>query len=300
MKSQFTGLVRQVRASFVDYRTQSLMINELKKRIRRDQPKIFDEVTGLIKRLHLGDHYVIRPILQRYYLQGLYRDQKDIRYFLKAHLDSWPNESLRALINGEKQSIQEKVKHLRHIPSITFPQRDERHVPRISKILGIEDQQTEMDLEPLELEGQLYSEKDQRMNEMLHKVLKLYKIIQSTEFIHSRNLQSPIIIFPLTLFGEDIPECRKRNLIKRKLSYIRQVLKTIPPLEMEDSIYLTNLLDQWYTTRPEGKKALKIRREYKKFIRKTYTIDQRFNVVLNNYAYVKARDLADDIFFQEI
>lgn len=300
MRTLLRGLVRQTRSSFIDRRTQTLLVGELKKRIRRDQRALFDEVHGLISRLSQDDVYAIQPILQRYYLQGLYRDHEDIRCFLKAPLDSWPSESLRTVIGKQNNTLDQVARHEKRLHSIKFPLRQERSLPSVTSIMNIQNS-SEHRLEPLSLAHPPpvpYTDKDQHLNGMLTKVLTLYRFLMGNSFVHSRNLQSPIVVFPLTLCGEEIAECRKRNMIKKKLSYIRQVIKTIPPLEQKDSEYLTALLDSFYDTPPRnGKLGMKIRREYKKFLRRTFIIDDEFNIKSNKYAFIRAKEAPSNVYF---
>lgn len=299
MKEALRGLIRQTRSSFLDARTQRLMIAELKKRIRRDQPKLFDEVRHLISKVSDGDVYSIPTVLERYYLQGNYRDHKDVQYFLKGHLDSWPHESIRRMLNNEKNTLEQKSRHMNQLKSIKFPQRDERQIPSISSIMGISHVSRDIDILPVE-STRLYTDKDQRFNHMLTKVLAIYRFLLGNTYVHSRNLQSPIARIPLKVSGEDVAQCRKVNIIRKKIRYLRHVLKSIPPLELDDHNYLTNLLDTYYLDPPkeiDRHLMKKIRREYKKFLRRTYTVDQDSTVKHNKYAFIIAKNAPDSTYF---
>jgi hypothetical protein len=75
---------------------------------------------------------------------------------------------------------------------------------------------------------------------------------------------------------------------------------TVPPLEYQDSLYLESVLDGFYQKSPkDGKLGILIRREYKKFLRRTYTIDPDFNIIMNKYAYIKAKEPTRDVFFPQ-
>ncbi|KAH3672797.1 hypothetical protein WICMUC_004019 [Wickerhamomyces mucosus] len=155
------------------------------------------------------------------------------------------------------------------------------------------------DIEHLSLETkkhQLQMHEDQKYNEMLSKVIRLFAFLKSTSYLHSRSLTTPIAVIPITPLAEEIPECRKKNLIRKKIRYIRQIFMSIPPLKKSDSNYLTETLDKYYAnTEP---KMCAIRREYKLFLKKSYTIDKEFNFALNKYAHIQAKVLDDDLIFK--
>lgn len=295
-------LMEKVRSCFLDKHTQGLLLREINKRTRRSQPKLLQEVKGLVDRIHDNDTHAIQPVLERCYLQGLYRDHKLIRYFLKAKIDSWPSESIRVILEQQNNTLDYMSNNSKMIPSITFPSPAEREIPSITSILASDlDSSSAKELDPLPINGALYTDRDQEHNTMLTQVLTLYKFLRSNSFLHSRNLGSPIAQIPLTALGDDVSEARKKNVVKKKIAHIRTAFTTLPPLEVADSEILTKVVDEWYEKPPvAGSLGVEVRREYKKFLRKTYTIDKDFNISLNKYAYARPNVATKDTYFESL
>lgn len=285
--SQWKSFLRfhNPKLSVIDAYTHNMLIKELKTRIRRNQLEKIEEIKQLIYKSHtLKDPRIIQTILKRCYLKGLYRDHEDIRYFLRAEITRWPNVNITQILNKESKM------NLKTLEKTRIPGRELRNIPSLMKIMKFKDITDE--LIPLEICGEIDKE-NEKLNVIFQKVVKLYDFLQVNDSLHSRSLKPIVAIIPTTLLGDPIADCRFQNIIKKKITYIRNILSAIPPLDSKDFNYLTLTLDELYL----AKKDKNIRREYKKFLRKTFMIDEDFNIKLNKYSFIKAKELNDETFF---
>lgn len=135
------------------------------------------------------------------------------------------------------------------------------------------------------------SQEQERNDTMLRQVLKLTNFISGHKLLHSRKLQTPVVLLKPTLLGNETPECRKKNLVKKKLTYLRGVFMEYPPVTSQDSKYLISLLDDPNSLSEIADKSWrkKIRVEYEAFNRVTYTIDQDLNITMNKYAFLQPK-----------
>ncbi|CAM9012841.1 unnamed protein product [Wickerhamomyces anomalus] len=195
----------------------------------------------------------LHPILARYYLDKGYSENRHINYFMKNHIDRWLLESLVTRYTNEKDSLYVKAKSNTRLNSLKLP-REERQLPSVMELLT----------------GNLQKNNEEK------------------KFAIKKKLASPIVQTPATLLGEDIPEFRKKNLTQKKLTYIRGIFQLYPPIRVDDSNYLTSMVEGKSTKLSEDKEwNEQLILQYKRFVKRTYTVDNDINIMLNKYAYIQ-------------
>lgn len=303
----------KIQAIPIDKHTQTVLTSLLRKRLQRDQVPLIAQLTQLIDDSQDNKTSHISQILKLCYKNARYADHKEIQWFLKAKLDNWPVESQRVILENERTSMDFKARNLNTLKTIKFPKRQERTLPSLVELFKEEQEEQQQlvnpepskitnDIEPLDLSiapEQTYENIDQQHNATLTKVLQLFHFLRNnTSMLHSRNLTSPIAQIPLTPLGQPVATIRHKNIIKKKISYIRQIFYTIPPLDKADFEHLQTTLDGFYAKEYKSEMDLQVIKHYEQFLRKSYCIGEDFTFVKSKYAYIRTpRSVQDRRYF---
>ncbi|ODV63965.1 uncharacterized protein ASCRUDRAFT_73692 [Ascoidea rubescens DSM 1968] len=92
---------------------------------------------------------------------------------------------------------------------------------------------TSKDNKPFVLSAEIDPAKteDYSREEIVKYSLDLLKFLKSAKgMIHSRNLEPAAAVIPLTPLGLPIAECRHKNLIRKKIRYVKQLFMTFVPM----------------------------------------------------------------------
>lgn len=271
----------------LDLRSRELLLKQAKKAAAKSQKKILKEIETLVENAHQDNRKGLDPILRRcYYDVGVFKNHEHLEYFIRKPLNSWLNESATLFLMGEKQTLERTVKSQKKIQALKYPSID-RDLPSLSKLMNLPSS-TDQIIDPLPLiEPEADIKKREFMDEMLRQVLELQLFLSGAGLMHTRKLTTPVAVIPVTPFGDEVAACRKKNIIQKKITYLRGVFTQLPPLRKEDSEYLTTIADKSSSETFD----YTFRREYKKFLRKSYIIEPPFKLIMNKYAYSNPQEL---------
>ncbi len=255
-------------------------------------------------------NYFMKNHIDRWLLESLvtrYTNEKDSLYVqaksntrlnsLKLPREERQLPSVMELLTGNQQKNNEKKKfaitssELKTKGGIVINSRLSKNPKVVGKranndVVGEAEEKEE--ILPLEFELPDNEQKLEQMDIMVRQVIKHMNFLSSHKYFHTRKLASPIVQTPATLLGEDIPEFRKKNLTQKKLTYIRGIFQLYPPIRVDDSNYLTSMVEDKSTKLSEDREwNEKLILQYKRFVKRTYTVDNDINIMLNKYAYIQ-------------
>lgn len=276
----------------LDSRSKALLLKQAEKANKRGQKRILKDIQALVENAHRDNKKGLDPILRRcYYSGGSYKGSEHLQYFMKRPVDTWLNESVMKTLMGEKDTLQRKVKSPKQIQNMKYPVVD-RELPSLAKLMELPST-IEKEIEPLPIT--IPEEEIKRrefLDEMVRQVLQLQNFLSGAGLMHTRKFSTPIAVVPITPLGTEIAACRKNNLIKKKVTYLRGIFYQLPPLNKDDSAYLTSIVENSNTPSPERSQlSYELRREYKKFVRKSYIIEEPFKLTMNKYAYSQPKEI---------
>jgi len=305
-------VLEKISNSILDKRTKEYAAKEALLRFGRKQEKELVTIGKYMDYVQERKKSKIEHILKRFYYNHDYKGFDYIRYFKYNPINSWLIDDYMKTLLKSRDKLENRAKTPEQIDKLEFP-KQERKIPITLQLLTttentipegmkqgfnnkqsgaseIEELTKDLDrsreIEPLDIEVPDNANDYKKLNIMLRHVLKVHNFLVGNKFLHTRKLASGIAIEPVSLLGESPKENIKFNVMRKKVRYLRNVIMSIPPLTKNDSDYLTGLVENPSAFGVQDSFNADMRREYKRFLKRTYTVDENLeNFVMNKYAY---------------
>ncbi|CCH46485.1 hypothetical protein BN7_6078 [Wickerhamomyces ciferrii] len=247
-------ILKQINLLPLDHLTKQKLVDQSNNYIKKNHQhelKIIDNLTSDV----LKDKYSsITPLLHKAHDNVFYKGHEYIRHFLRFEIPTWIEHDYKErMLKGK--SLDGIYKNDKLVSKLTFP-RPSRALPSVSSIISQYDmkfgqQRTKennvnVDVEPCESLSsppKKHVEKYEFYDQLVRHVFRLINFLSGNTVIHNKNVKLPMVYIPPNFLGGEIPLVRKKNLIKRHITYLRNIIQQIPPLQKQDLEFLLNYTD---------------------------------------------------------